>query len=101
MDTDGYPDEEELKLIEAWDWHDPLGLLEYIHERWQYADSGYWSQDGNKYNISTAGWSGNEDLIAALERNTYFWMFSWVSSRSGGHYEFDISPALLSRGKEG
>ena len=90
MDIDGYPDEEELKKIETWDWHDPSGLLEFVHDRWKYADRGYWSQDGNLYSISTAGWSGNEDLLAALERNTFFWMFNWMSSRRGGHYEFEV-----------
>jgi len=90
MDVNGYPDEEELKKIETWDWHDPFGLLEFVYKRWKYADSGYWSQDGSLYSISTAGWSGNEDLIAALERNTFFWMFNWMSSRRGGHYEFEV-----------
>jgi len=48
------------------------------------------------YQVSTAGWSGNEDIIAALEANRPFWEQSWVSYRVGGHYEFKVKMAVPS-----
>lgn len=81
--------EEELKNIEEWsgDYH---GLMEYVRKLWLYADSGYWNKNDNTYKISTGGWSGNEELIDALQANKLFWLFCWLSSRRGGHFEFEI-----------
>lgn len=98
MNEDGYPEEDELKQIQEWDWKDSIGLLEFVRERWMYADCGYWERDGLTYRISTGGWSGNESLIAALQENRPVWMFCWQSSRRGGHYEFEI-PAALRKGE--
>ena len=38
--------------------------------------------------LHTGGWSGNEDLIRALQKS-YFWSF-WRISKVGGHYYFKI-----------
>ena len=40
--------------------------------------------------VSTGGWSGNEDLIRALQENFYFWQTAWRCSERGGHYEFEF-----------
>lgn len=98
MDEDGYPEEDELKQIREWNWKDSSGLLGFVRERWTYADCGYWSQDGDKYSISTAGWSGNEDIMRALQANHGFWHLCWQSSRRGGHYEFEIPANLRKEG---
>jgi len=79
-----------LDIIEKWPYSDAEGLLEYVHEIWAYADSGYWRQKGRRYWISTAGWSGNEDIMGALHKNTMFWMMCWQSSKRGGHFVFEI-----------
>lgn len=89
MDKDGYPDENELKKIEEWDYKDLSAMMEYVKERWKYSDWG-WSQKGNLYYLSTGGWSGNESLIGAMEKNLMFWSLCWLSSRRGGHYEFEV-----------
>jgi len=83
-----YPTDDELKKINKWDCKDLHGLMAYIRELWEFADYGYWSQKGDTYYLDTAGWSGNEDIIAALQKNRIFWMFYWQQSRRGGHYIF-------------
>lgn len=88
-----YPEEDDLKLIREWDgaqgWH---ALMAFIKGIWNYAEWG-WSEQHNEdgkleYHISTAGWSGNEDIIAAMMENKLFWMMAWYQSRRGGHYIF-------------
>ena len=88
MDKDGYPDDLELETIRTWDCNDFHGLMAYVHELWKYADCGYWKQDEDVYHISTGGWSGNEDIIAAMNKNEMFWTLRWCSSKRGGHYVF-------------
>lgn len=38
---------------------------------------------------STGGWSGNESIIGAMQKNRMVWNFLWEQSRRGGHYVFD------------
>lgn len=89
MDADGYPEESELKQIAEWSWQDIGGLLAFVQPRWSYPDR--WWREGDVLHLSTGGWSGNEDLVRAMQQNAGFWHMCWVSSRRGGHYEFDVS----------
>lgn len=43
-----------------------------------------------RYRISTGGWSGNEELLMALQANHMAWTWTWISSRVGGHYVFEV-----------
>jgi len=90
MDKDSYPEEHELKKIAKWPYKDFEGLMEYVQERWEYADYGYWKKGRKYYRISTGGWSGNESIIAALIQNRMFWLCCWCESKRGGHYIFEI-----------
>lgn len=98
MDSNGYPEQDELDQITSW----TGGLNElfgFLRERWHFANWG-WREEENvvamfghpvtRYSISTGGWSGNESLIAAFERNNLAWHFTWVQSRVGGHYVFEV-----------
>ena len=92
---DGYPTKIELRKIEKWDFMQKsiVELIEYIRERWEYADNGYFEVKGKrvlKIRMSTAGWSGNESLIEALQKNVIFWGFYWVKTLRGGHYFFKV-----------
>jgi hypothetical protein len=89
MDDDGYPEESELKQIAEWPWQDIPGLLAFVRPRWSYPN--FWCTDGAVLKVSTGGWSGNEDLMRAMQQNRAFWSLCWMSSRRGGHYEFDLS----------
>lgn len=101
-DADGYPSEEELTRVRTWPYGDLPGLFAYLKERWAYADMGYWVEENEAakdaidtahvkvYRISTAGWSGNESLIEAMQENPVLWAICWYSARRGGHFEFHV-----------
>ena len=101
LDNDGYPEEATLSAIAYWTHEQGYGvLLAKIKEIWKWDDyftgptmgSRKIAADRGKffYHLSTGGWSGNEDIIGALRRNTLFWITCWESSKRGGHYEFSI-----------
>ena len=100
LDEDGYPTEHACLLVERWHWDDPRGWLEFIEELWHLRSWGWHEEDDlhefdkerkiRRYNISTAGWSGNEALIRSMEANVMLWSDTWVQSRRGGHYIFEI-----------
>lgn len=102
MDNEGYPEVFELEKIEQWDYKDFVNLIDFIEERWTYAESGYFSKEWTKddihgmdeltVNMSTAGWSGNESIIESLLKNRLFCMCWYYSWRRGGHYVFKINP---------
>jgi hypothetical protein len=95
MDRDGYPDDSELDSIRAWGQERPpgyVGLMEFVQGLWRFPD--YFQACGRHYALSTGGWSGNEELIGALQDNHAFWACCWASSRRGGHYVFEIPEGL-------
>lgn len=92
FDDDGYPTEEFLAHIRDWDFrrgHDDLlkfAMRGHIYEN-------YWHREMSDVDhavwwISTGGWSGNEDILGALQENVMFWALCWEESRRGGHYKF-------------
>lgn len=103
LDDDGYPTADALKLVEMWHWSDVEGWFKFIESIWYLKSWGWNEEDGGKdefldrelephirrYHISTAGWSGNESVIRAMEKNDMLWFFTWVQSRRGGHYIFE------------
>jgi len=105
FDKDGYPTQETLDAIEKWPiatFADVKELFVYIEKAWKYHDWGWHAAKRRtreswkgaplrrKLQISTGGWSGNEDLISALQRNFVAWNLSWMSTRRGGHYVFEV-----------
>jgi len=94
MDDDGYPTDATLDVIRNWPPDDPVGLFDYVQPIWRYSDCGYWKQRGDIYRISTGGWSGNEDIISAMQGNYVFWGLNWMNSCRGGHYTFKIYGAV-------
>lgn len=102
LDEDGYPTDNALTIIKLWHWDDFKGWFKFIESIWHLRSWG-WSEglvpkdngfdlDGKQkyeYHISTAGWSGNETIIRAMQENDMMWSLSWVQSRRGGHYIFE------------
>jgi hypothetical protein len=100
LDEDGYPTQLALELIETWHWSDPEGWFKFINSIWHLKSWGWhegpgehdWDKDKEvyRYNISTAGWSGNESIIRAMEKSFMLWTLNWVQSSRGGHYIFEL-----------
>jgi hypothetical protein len=108
LDQDGYPTEGALNIIRNW-WVGPDGefdntktfseLMDFIKSVWWAPDYGWhetkephelWSEKiMNRWYISTGGWSGNEDIINAMQDTGFLWSLNWVQSRRGGHYIFE------------
>jgi hypothetical protein len=85
-----YPSDQELETIATWDHTDFHGLMQYIEPIWEFADVGYFEfhKDTNSYSLHTGGWSGNEDIIGAMNDNLTWWLMYWESSIRGGHFIF-------------
>ena len=84
-DEDGYPLEVELAPCRGSEDFD--ALMDHVQDIW-WASDHLITEDLYEWQISTGGWSGNEDIIGALKENTMFWMFCWKQSTRGGHYVF-------------
>jgi len=103
LGSDGYPHTIEIARIKTWpvqSMADLRGLLEYVRRRWKYDDMMWAESDETddmlggrryrEYRMSTGGWSGNEDLVGALEENTIFAMIAPWSWQRGGHYVYRV-----------
>lgn len=99
IDEDGYPTELALEAIEKWHWDDIPGWFKFIESLWHFRKFGWKEKDEphdwdnkivHKYYISTGGWSGNESIIYAMQRNSMMWTLNWLQSRRGGHYIFEL-----------
>ena len=105
LDEDGYPTEAALEIVRIWHWSDSQGWFEFIESIWYMSSWGWhagsWEENEadheyrkdkkvHVYNISTAGWSGNESIIREMQENGMMWHLNWVQSRRGGHYIFEL-----------
>ena len=90
LDSDDYPTDKTLKSIRDWpetkSWEELMEQISFLFDpygRCQYNES------RKIWEVATGGWSGCEDIIGALEENSMFWLFCWVSSKRGGYFEFE------------
>jgi hypothetical protein len=94
-----YPNEQMLRFVRRYDiTQSPIeDLRDFVIQNWHYGDWGYKSK-GRFFELHTGGWSGNESIIAALEKSSkgMFWYLCWVMSKRGGHFWFEI-PAKMTR----
>ena len=89
----------ELKEIKNWDVKDAHNLIERLRDMWEYKKYFIekWGLDHIHkkrpvlwLELHTGGWSGNEDIIEALQKHKLFWMMWWCKTERGGHYYFEI-----------
>lgn len=87
-----YPTAKEIDNIRKWDYKEITGLLDLIESIWWRANSGFILTGKRilKLELHTGGWSGNEEIIEALQFNIMFWTMYWQKSERGGHYYFRI-----------
>jgi len=105
LDEDGYPTDAAIDVVQLWHWSDARGWFKFIESIWYFHDWGWKENEEphewhrldqykdkivHRYYISTAGWSGNETIIRAMQKNEMMWHLNWVQSRRGGHYIFEL-----------
>lgn len=102
--SDEYPSDEQLEQIEEWPESDPTGWFAFIKVSGNYwpSESWGWAERDDEdeidkavrvYEVSTGGWSGNEDIIDAMQHNRALWHLTWHQTRRGGHYTFMVKRA--------
>lgn len=100
MTTDEYPDDDELDKIQYWPHGTHRELMAFVRGIWWRPNWGWKEKDvvdedtgdqKKRYEISTGGWSGNESIIGALQKNWLFWATCWLQSSRGGHYVFEVA----------
>ena len=94
FDSEGYPTEEALEALAAWEppdgmWTEEIfhAFMEHIRRAWWHGDA-LMEREGDVWFVSTGGWSGNEELVDALLRNVLFRALYFAAYRRGGHYVF-------------
>ena len=93
-----YPTDEDLKRIEEWPWQDFEALANFVVDRWHFDDWAVFreltkDEYGDEYRelrLATAGWSGNESIIAALSKNRMWDLMCWQSSHRGGLHIYHV-----------
>lgn len=81
-----YPSEEDLARIEGWPLTDLDGLLDFLRKIWHWPE--YLTVEGGMWRLATGGWSGNEEIVAALRKNHMVWVMCWQRSERGGLHWF-------------
>lgn len=99
---DRYPTQRELNKVEKYDLcKRPVEtFLEYLRSIWWTPEWGFKLKGKRilRLELHCGGWSGNESIINALERNVFFYTLWWEKSYRGGHYYFKIKPILKNKG---
>lgn len=100
LDLAGYPTPDALRLIENWHHEYAVTWFEFIHSMWYASDWGWQSEvvphrfrEGRnvmKFDVSTAGWSGNESIVKSMQKNEMLWWKTHYQTRRGGHYIFEL-----------
>lgn len=94
-----YPTEAQLERIQEWGYRGFEDLALFVQKIWHwgedYARLSDWKVDefGTEYRqfeLITGGWSGNEDIVCALNKNQMFNMMCWYSSHRGGLHIYHI-----------
>jgi hypothetical protein len=82
-----YPEKKDLEKIKKWEYTDCKGLFLFIQSIWHFGED-YCKLKGRRIHLITGGWSGNEDIVGALEKNYMVWCLTWQKSVRGGSFYF-------------
>ena len=94
FDSDGYPTEEFLNYIEHCGFNEIKELLLNLGKAWYYPEAYRISETkpeevvdnekpGTWIRMATLGWSGNESIVYALEKNPIARIYWYMSMRGG------------------
>lgn len=98
FDENGYPTDEWLDFIKTYKPDETLPIIRFVDSLLVDGWYCYGFKLGRKYRgkrkleLHTGGWSGNEEIIAAIKSNimlTHFKM-RYVMWKVGGHHYFEI-----------
>jgi hypothetical protein len=92
VSDDNYPSAEELLKVREWPYTDTAGALAFVASIWTYSNQTW--REGDMAHFATGGWSGNEDLIHAMQENAMLWALTWQSSERGGKHVFRVLPPM-------
>ena len=100
FDQDGYPNEDTLEKIREWSPGDWPGFWRVVTAAWDniYGATSYIpvSDDGDFHlKLVTGGWSGNEDIISAIDSNPTANALFWLSSHRGGKHLFSLPVGVV------
>lgn len=87
----GYPTKKTLEIIRGWPYDKAEELFLELQKDW-FGGEGYCYKDElapTCWHISSAGWSGNEDILAEMRKNYMLWVQIYVAHKVGGHYLFN------------
>lgn len=98
-----YPTEGDLKAIRTWELkerEDYIALAKFVCNIWHWPNFATLTWKAKKVDVLrlvTGGWSGNEDIVGALQENQLFGMVCWKKSERGGVHIYEIPE--LKKGK--
>lgn len=90
LDSEGYPTSEFLKHIKEQE-IDIENVFKLIANAYNFSVQGKakFSNENKRLKLITGGWSGNEDIIAAMFENVFI-SICWVASIRGGVSIWDL-----------
>jgi len=88
-------DKEDLTMFNTNEWY---ACVKRIEEMWN-KDYGTFklthiSSDVKVLELTTGGWSENEEIINQLS-DTFFWFLWWQESHRGGYYKFVYTGGIV------
>ena len=68
-------------------------LIQAIISNWNYHE--YCPYKDGLLELHTVGWSENEEIVSALQKNLLFFPMFWEKTERGGHYYFKIKIQIV------
>lgn len=102
-DSGDYPSDETLGAIRNWPAMRVNDLFEFVMAAWHWSDCASMelrpferemvhAEEGEKFlRLATGGWSGNEEIVCALNDNVWA-RHQWRLSASGGLHIYEFKP---------
>lgn len=100
LDNEGYPTQEWIDFIKRYVPGDSMPIESFVEnvlvDGWWMSEWGFVFKrrygGKRKLELHTGGWSGNEEVIQAIFKNTHLTILSMrhVMWRTGGHYYFEV-----------